>query len=108
MNKSIPARMTFTGMTALGQFVRSLAGLSRAIRHRGEIRHLAEFEDRMLKDIGLTRSDVSCALSEPLLRNPSWVLVRSAALHSRGERPDRSARPVRPLVPIVTQVNRCA
>ncbi|MBM1172785.1 DUF1127 domain-containing protein [Microvirga arabica] len=108
MSKSIPARMTFTGMTALGQFVRSLIDLSRALRHRGEIRHLAEFDDRMLKDIGLTRSDVSCALSEPLLRNPSWVLVRSAERHSRGERPDRSVKPVRPVVPIVTQVKRCA
>jgi uncharacterized protein YjiS (DUF1127 family) len=100
--------MTFTGITALGQFVRSLAGLSRALRHRCEIRHLAEFDDRMLKDIGLTRSDVSCALSEPLLRNPSWVLVRSAQRHSRGERPDRSIKPVRPVVPIVTQARSCA
>ncbi|MGF9757028.1 DUF1127 domain-containing protein [Microvirga sp. 0TCS3.31] len=108
MRKAIPTRMTFTGVTVLGQFVRSLADLSRALRHRGEIRHLAEFDDRMLKDIGLTRSDVSCALSEPLLRNPSWVLIRSAERHSRGERPDRPARPVRPVVPIVTQVNRCA
>jgi uncharacterized protein YjiS (DUF1127 family) len=108
MSKPIAARMTFTGMTVLGQFVRSLTDLSRALRHRGEIRHLAEFDDRMLKDIGLTRSDVSCALSEPLLRNPSWVLIRSAERHSRGERPDRSARPIRPVVPIVTQVNRCA
>ena len=108
MNKSISTRMTFTGMSVLGQFVRSLADLSRALRHRGEIRHLAEFDDRMLKDIGLTRSDVSCALSEPLLRNPSWVLVRSAERHSRGERLDRSARPIRPVVPMVTQARRCA
>ncbi|MBD2747140.1 DUF1127 domain-containing protein [Microvirga sp. BT688] len=108
MSKTIPDRMTFTGMTALGQFVRSLADLSRALRHRGEIRHLAEFDDRMLKDIGLTRSDVSCALSEPLLRNPSWVLVRSAGRHTRGERPDRSSRPVRPVVPILTQAKHCA
>ena len=105
MSKSIPTRMSFTGMTALGQFVRSLTDLSRALRHRGEIRHLAEFDDRMLKDIGLTRSDVSCALSEPLLRNPSWVLVRSAERHSRSERTDRSSRPLRP---VVTQAKRCA
>ena len=108
MSKSIPTRMSFTGMTALGQFVRSLTDLSRALRHRGEIRHLAEFDDRLLKDIGLTRSDVSCALSEPLLRNPSWVLVRSAERHSRSERTDRSSRPLRPVVPLVTQAKRCA
>jgi uncharacterized protein YjiS (DUF1127 family) len=95
-------------MSVLGQFVRSLTGLSKALRHRGEIKHLAEFDDRMLKDIGLTRSDVSSALSEPLIRNPSWVLVRSAERHSRGERPDRTVRPVRPVVPMVTQAKRCA
>ncbi len=108
MNRSATSTKPISIMTALGQFVRSLADLSRALRHRGEIRHLAEFDDRMLKDIGLTRSDVSCALSEPLLRNPSWVLVRSAERHSRGERPDRSSRPVRPVVPIVAQAKRCA
>jgi uncharacterized protein YjiS (DUF1127 family) len=100
--------MTITGMSALEQFVRSMTNLAKALRHRGEIRHLAEFDDRMLKDIGLTRSDVSCALSEPLLRNPSWVLVRSAERHSRGERSDRSSRRLRPVVPIVTQAKRCA
>jgi uncharacterized protein YjiS (DUF1127 family) len=100
--------MTLTGMSALGQFVRSLTNLAKALRHRGEIRHLAEFDDRMLKDIGLTRSDVSYALSEPLLRNPSWVLVRSAERHSRSERSDRSNQPLRPVVPIVTQAKRCA
>lgn len=108
MSKPMPARMTFTGMTAPGLFVRSLTNLAKALRHRREIKHLAEFDDRMLKDIGLTRSDVSSALSEPLLRNPSWVLVRSAERHSRGERPDRSVRPVRPIVPIVTPAKRCA
>ncbi|KFG67316.1 hypothetical protein JH26_24990 [Microvirga sp. BSC39] len=99
--------MTFTGMTTPGLIVRSLTNFAKALRHRGEIRHLAEFDDRMLKDIGLTRSDVSSALSEPLIRNPSWVLVRSAERHSRGERPDRS-RPARPVVPMVTQAKRCA
>ena len=108
MNRSAITPTTFSGLSVLGQFVRSLAGLSRALRHRGEIKHLAEFDDRMLKDIGLTRSDVSSALSEPLLRNPSWVLVRSAERHSRGERPDRPVRPLRPVVPMVTQARHCA
>jgi uncharacterized protein YjiS (DUF1127 family) len=108
MSKQMSTRMTITGMSALGLFVRSLTNLAKALRHRGEIRHLAEFDDRMLKDIGLTRGDVSCALSEPLLRNPSWVLVRSAERHSRSERPGRSGRPLRPVVPLVTQAKRCA
>jgi uncharacterized protein YjiS (DUF1127 family) len=108
MNRSILSAVSFSGAAALEQFVRSLVSLAKALRHRREIRHLAEFDDRMLKDIGLTRSDVSCALSEPLLRNPSWVLVRSAERHSRGERLDHSSRPLRPVVPMVTQAKRCA
>ena len=108
MNKSIASRMTFTGMTALGQFVRSLTNLAKALRHRREIRHLAELDERMLKDIGLTPSDVSSALLEPLLRNPSWVLIRSAERHSRSEKVDHSARPARPVVPFVRQAKRCA
>jgi uncharacterized protein YjiS (DUF1127 family) len=108
MNKSIPRGMTFTGVSALGLFVRSLTNLVKALRHRGEIKHLAEFDDRMLKDIGLTRSDVSSALSVPLSRNPSWVLVRSAERHSRSEKVDHSAKPTRPVVPFVTQAKRCA
>ena len=47
----------------------------RAIRHRREIRQLCAWDDSMLKDIGLTRSDVVGALSEPLLRDPSAVLA---------------------------------
>ncbi len=108
MNRSALSIMSFSGMAALGQFARSVVGLTKALRHRREIRHLAEFDDRMLKDIGLMRSDVASALSEPLLRNPSWVLVRSAERHSRAERPDHSPRPIRPVVPMVTPAKRWA
>ncbi len=100
--------MAIPVMAALEQSVRLLAGIPKALRHRGEIKHLAELDDRMLKDIGLTRSDVSSALSEPLSRNPSWVLVRSAERHSRSEKVDHSAKPARPVVPFVTQAKRCA
>jgi uncharacterized protein YjiS (DUF1127 family) len=100
--------MTFSIMAALGQVARSLVDVTKALRHRREVRHLAEFDDRMLKDIGLTRSDVYSALSEPLIRNPSWVLVRSAERHSRAERPDHSARQIRPVVPMVTSAKRWA
>ena len=99
MKRSISSAMTFPGMAALGSFVRSLSNLTQVLKHRREVKHLAEFDERMLKDIGLTRSDVYSALSEPLLRNPSWVLVRSVERHSRAERPERSARPVRPGLP---------
>jgi len=108
MNRSILSAMTFSSMAALGQIARSLVDVTKALRHRREVRHLAEFDDRMLKDIGLTRSDVASALSEPLIRNPSWVLVRSAERHSRAERVDHSARQIRPVVPMVTPAKRWA
>ncbi|MBM6578918.1 DUF1127 domain-containing protein [Microvirga sp. BT689] len=108
MNRSILSAVSFSGAAALQQFVRSLTNLVKALRHRREIKHLAEFDDRMLKDIGLTRNDVSSALSEPLTHNPSWVLVRSAERHSRSEMVDHSAKPARPVVPFVTPVKRCA
>ena len=108
MNRSVISTMTFSSMAVLGQIVRSLVNVTKALRHRREIRHLAEFDDRMLKDIGLTRSDVASALSEPLIRNPSWVLVRSAERHSRAERPDHSARQIRPVVPMVRSARRWA
>jgi acetaldehyde dehydrogenase (acetylating) len=37
---------------------------------------LASFDERMLRDIGLTRGDLNDALSEPLWRDPTAVLVR--------------------------------
>jgi uncharacterized protein YjiS (DUF1127 family) len=96
---------TIPGSTVLGQFVRSLISLVKALRDRREVKNLAEFDDRMLKDIGLLRSDVDSALAQPFLRNPSWVLVRCVERHSRGE---RTARPVRPVVPLVKRSEACA
>ena len=46
-----------------------------ALSHRRQIRRLCALDDRMLKDIGLTRSDVAGALSEPLSRDPSAILA---------------------------------
>jgi uncharacterized protein YjiS (DUF1127 family) len=95
-------------MAALRQFARSLADLAKTLRHRREVKNLAEFDDRMLKDIGLERSDIHSALSEPLLRNPSWVLVRSAERHSRSARSHLSTRQVRPVISMVRPAKRCA
>lgn len=108
MNRSALSSMTFLRMAALGQFVRALVNLVQALKHRREVKHLAEFDDRMLADIGLTRNDVWSALDEPFTRNPSWVLVRSAERHSRAEKPEPPGRPARPVVPMVTLVKRCA
>jgi uncharacterized protein YjiS (DUF1127 family) len=50
-----------------------------ALRRRADVAVLAGFDDRMLADIGLTRSDVRDAFSEPLWRDPSTLLAQRAA-----------------------------
>ncbi|RVU16672.1 DUF1127 domain-containing protein [Methylobacterium oryzihabitans] len=92
--------MTF-GFAPLG--VLSLAfGAARAVlrtatrvavlwNRRQAIHRIAEFDDRMLKDIGLSRSDVSGALDVPWRHDPTEHLVdrRTSRRH-----PGRSLRVV--------------
>jgi uncharacterized protein YjiS (DUF1127 family) len=108
MTRSRMSAMTLFGSPILGQVARSLVGLATALRHRREVKNLAEFDDYMLKDIGLMRGDVDIALAEPLFLNPSWVLVRCADRHSRSERMAQPVRSARPTVPVVRSVERCA
>lgn len=44
---------------------------------------LARLDDRQLADIGLTRSDVTGALAEPLWRDPTQVLAQRHACRAR-------------------------
>lgn len=108
MTRSAKPVTAFPGLIALRQFARALVNLMKALRDRREVMHLAEFDERMLKDIGLSRSDVDSALAEPLFHNPSWVLVRSAERHTRAERAVAPARSVRPIVPLVKRPGACA
>lgn len=66
-------------------FALVLAGVVAAIRKVGQVlknRHdaaiLAQLDDRMLSDIGLTRSDLRDAYAEPLWRDPTNVLASRA------------------------------
>ncbi|MEP9378228.1 DUF1127 domain-containing protein [Aquabacter sp. CN5-332] len=65
--------------TALAHFLLQAAGLAvkaaRAIERRRALNQLGQMEDHMLRDIGLTRSDVRDAASEPLWRDATQVLV---------------------------------
>jgi uncharacterized protein YjiS (DUF1127 family) len=45
-----------------------------AIKHRRELAHFAELDDRMLADIGLRRSDLDAARCGPLLQDPMHIL----------------------------------
>jgi uncharacterized protein YjiS (DUF1127 family) len=83
---------TFANLAAVvARFVRPVVG---AWHHRHDAALLASMDDRMLRDIGLTRADVSDALSQPIWRDPTLVLVRR-----RGER--KSARRATPVIDLL-------
>jgi len=80
-------------LPALAALDRAGAAAAKRVRHvceilrnRREAAVLASFNDRMLADIGLTRSDLRDAFAEPPWRDPTAVLANRAQ-----ER--RSARP---------------
>lgn len=85
---------------------RRVAMTVRAAIHRSEIRQMLELDDRQLKDIGLVRNDVLGALAQPIVRDPSIVLlVRSVERRSRPRAPEpAAARPQRKTVPAKTEV----
>lgn len=103
MTRSAASVPTFPGSTILGRFARSLISLAKAFKDRREVRNLAEFDERMLKDIGLTRNDVVSALAEPIHHHPSWVLVRCAGRPAEAHKMT-AARMPRPVVPVVSRV----
>ncbi|MFK8253740.1 DUF1127 domain-containing protein [Ancylobacter terrae] len=47
----------------------------KAVARRRVIADLGEFDDRMLRDIGLTRADVADAASGPVWQDPTSLLV---------------------------------
>jgi uncharacterized protein YjiS (DUF1127 family) len=108
MTRSATSVATFPGLAFVEAVVRAASHVTKAIKDRREVMNLAEFDDRMLKDIGLTRSDVEGALAEPLVRNPSLVLVRCANRHGRGERLVVPGRATRPVVQMVMTKKLCA
>ncbi|MCK0207567.1 DUF1127 domain-containing protein [Starkeya koreensis] len=66
------------GAAASSVLIAALAGSCRFVTALARRRHLAqlgEFDDRMLRDIGLTRADLRDATSGPLWQDPTAVLV---------------------------------
>jgi uncharacterized protein YjiS (DUF1127 family) len=63
--------------------------LANAWRHRHDTAVLAALDDHMLADLGLSRSDLNDALSEPLWRDPTALLARR---HGERRRSRRAAR----------------
>jgi uncharacterized protein YjiS (DUF1127 family) len=54
---------------------RGLERIARAYEGRRVLRQLARSDDRMLKDIGIDRSDLRNAASEPIYRDPTALLA---------------------------------
>ena len=57
---------------------RALKQLAEKVKNRHDAMRLAELDDRMLADIGLTRGDLRDAYSEPVWRDPTAILVSRA------------------------------
>lgn len=77
--------------------LRQIGALSQALANRRAVRHLAEFDDRMLKDIGLSRSEVEGALLSALLQDPSIQLARHPSDGTCATPRAANGRPVVPL-----------
>jgi uncharacterized protein YjiS (DUF1127 family) len=66
-------------MAAAARAAWSPAGqLCKAFAHRRHVAALSGLDDRMLRDIGLTRNDVRDAIRQPLWRDPTAVLANRA------------------------------
>ena len=77
------ASFHFWGLTErLALFV---ARIARAYSQRRALQELTRLDDRMLRDIGLSRGDIDAAQSLPLRCDPIALLVsqRAARNHSR-------------------------
>jgi uncharacterized protein YjiS (DUF1127 family) len=70
--------------TGAGAASRRLRQLGHNLRNRRTAGRLAGLDDRMLADIGLTRSDLRDAYAEPLWHDPTDVLARRAAERRSG------------------------
>ncbi|MCZ7643251.1 MAG: DUF1127 domain-containing protein [Pseudorhodoplanes sp.] len=70
---------------------RGLRKVARAFQHRREAVTLARMDDRMLADIGLTRSDLRDAYGQPLWTDPTTILA-ARAKERRSNRHDGAGR----------------
>lgn len=79
---TIPTTIRAATLSALAAAAaRTASRLWKAWRNRRQVVMLVEADDRMLADIGLTRSDLNSALSSPVSEDPSFYLAR--ARHER-------------------------
>ncbi len=92
MTRIAPANRGSTFMMVLaGILLSAVKRMFVAIRNRRQVARLTDLDERTLKDIGLTRSEVMAALDQPLLRDPSIHLASVAGV--RRDRPAAGPTP---------------
>ena len=73
-----PSQFAWLVNAVAGIVVARVRGLTQFVQNRRDAATLAGLDDRMLADIGLTRGDVRDAVSEPVWRDPTAILVSRA------------------------------
>ncbi|MGX1308601.1 uncharacterized protein YjiS (DUF1127 family) [Amorphus suaedae] len=71
---------------------KTLSAMVRAYRGRRSLRTLIDADDRMLRDIGVTRDDVRWALQAPAGQDPSSLLRIRAVSRRAAERSELHAK----------------
>lgn len=75
------------GVWSAGEIgVKAAGALGRNLAHRRAMAQLTGLDDRMLRDIGLTRADLRDATAAPLFADPTRVLVLRATERRTGAR----------------------
>lgn len=87
-----PESFTLPFGGAFNWVVRGIGGIARAVAGRRMLRELARADDRMLRDIGLNRSDLRDAAAEPIFRDPTEVLAGRVDQTGARRRPSRLHR----------------
>jgi uncharacterized protein YjiS (DUF1127 family) len=78
----VPVPLAYALGTLLLQALAKVGAFVRARRNRRTITELAEYDDRTLKDIGLSRSAVEGALAVGFGEDPSALLTRASPSHA--------------------------
>ena len=76
-----PSQVAWLVNSAAGYVGNGVRALLQTIKNRRDATILAGMDERMLADIGLTRGDIRDAVSEPLWRDPTAILV--SRVHER-------------------------
>lgn len=87
MSSFVPMPRQSIGIAAVAVMRRvmaSIQGLAKAFNNRREVARLLNADAGMLRDLGLSQTDLACALAEPMWRDPSsrllvWATERRAA-----------------------------